>query len=329
MALLSSGAISANAINLEIGVSGTAALSLNSNNVRMLSGQASGSTSAISFNSFYSKTYADGSTSAKAASSAQYIKNLTGTTTNGAYWIDLPTVGPTQTYCIMDPAYSGGGWMMMMKATTGTTFNYDANYWTTANTLNPTETNQNNGDAKYNIMNYFSATDMMARWPDIGSGGSIGGLGSWIWLENSFNGGTGITPISFFTNAGTYAGSSPTGPYGGKFIRDAKTFSGWGSGTFSSQADVRFYGFNFINYYSQVYFIRARVRWGFGWNENSEGLYSSAATLATGGAPGSDDVSGGIGMDSGFGNFSAGDKINCCQDSTGINRSARVEVYVR
>jgi hypothetical protein len=34
-------------------------------------------------------------------------------------------------------------------------------------------------------------------------------------------------------------------------------------------------------------------------------------------------------MDSGFGNFSAGDKINCCQDSTGINRSARVEVYVR
>ena len=112
MALLSSGAISANAINLEIGVSGTTTLSLGSNNVRMLAGQSSGSTSAIDFNSFYSKTYADGSTSAKAASSARYIKNLTGTTTNGVYWINLPTAGPTQTYCIMDPAYDGGGWMM-------------------------------------------------------------------------------------------------------------------------------------------------------------------------------------------------------------------------
>ena len=314
MALLSSGAISANAINLEIGVSGTAALSLNSNNVRMLSGQASGSTSAISFNSFYSKTYADGSTSARAASSAQYIKNLTGTTTNGAYWIDLPTAGPTQTYCIMDPAYSGGGWMMMMKATTGSTFNYDANYWTTANTLNPTETNQNNGDAKYNIMNYFSATDMMARWPDIGSGGSIGGLGSWIWLQNNFPtahtlGNTisttagRTTPIIMFSQASR------------NFIGDAKLYSGWQAGVFSSQADVRFYGYNFYNNPNG----RA-TRWGFGWNENGGGLYPN-------GDMGSDDVFGGIGMRSPA--YSAGDNISCCQDSTGINRTARVEVYVR
>ena len=115
MALLSSGAISANAINLEIGVSGTTVLSLGSNNVRMLSGQASGSTSAISFNSFYSKTYADGSTSARAASSAQYIKNLTGTTTNGVYWIK-PGTNPTplQVYCDMNT--DGGGWMLIARS---------------------------------------------------------------------------------------------------------------------------------------------------------------------------------------------------------------------
>ena len=43
----------------------------------------------------------------------------------------------------------------------------------------------------------------------------------------------------------------------------------------------------------------------------------------------SNDVSGGIGMGLGFGNYSAGDKISCCQNTTGINRSARVEIYIR
>jgi hypothetical protein len=51
--------------------------------------------------------------------------------------------------------------------------------------------------------------------------------------------------------------------------------------------------------------------------------------LAVGPYRGSDDVSGGIGMDSRYGNFSGGDLIGCCQDTTGINRSARVEVYIR
>ena len=34
-------------------------------------------------------------------------------------------------------------------------------------------------------------------------------------------------------------------------------------------------------------------------------------------------------MDSGHGNYSAGDRVNCCQDTTGINRAARVEIYVK
>jgi len=34
-------------------------------------------------------------------------------------------------------------------------------------------------------------------------------------------------------------------------------------------------------------------------------------------------------MDANFGSYSAGDKINCCNDTTGINRSARVEIYIR
>ena len=255
----------------------------------------------------------DGSDVNHPGTSASSIKTLTGTNTDGIYYINLPTVGSTAIYCIMDNNWDGGGWMMAMKAAaTGTTFNYDANYWTTANTLNTGSNDLSAADSKFDTMNYFSAKDIMARWPDIGtSGGGIAGRGVWTWLENDFFAGTRTTLINFFNSQDRY------------FKRDAKTFTGWQNGVFSSQVDIRFYGFNYRNNNNA-----AKVRWGFGWNENGEGLYSSAATLASGGAPGSDDVSGGIGLTYGV-NWSAGDRIACCQDTTGINRQARVEVYVR
>ena len=51
----------------------------------------------------------DGTSSSRAASSAVAIKNLTSTTTNGLYWINIPTVGVTQVFCDMNT--NGGGWM--------------------------------------------------------------------------------------------------------------------------------------------------------------------------------------------------------------------------
>ena len=268
--------------------------------------------------------YKDGSSAARAAPCALAIKEITSTTTNGVYWIDLPVVGPTQIYCIMDSAYDGGGWMMAMKATRGTTFQYDSTYWTAVNTLNPAETNQNDGDAKFNVMNYYPAKDMLARWPDIttSNGGSIAGLGAHIWLQNNITGSHSLGTLASGVNAGRitpirfFSGSSKL------FIQDAKTWNGWQSGIFSSQSDVRFYGFNFLNTPAW-----AGSRWGFGWNENGGGLYPN-------GDMGSDDVFGGIGMKtitwgSGTNGYSAGDAISCCQDSTGLNRSARVEVYIR
>lgn len=248
----------------------------------------------------------DGSSSAKAALSASAIKTLTGTNTDGVYWINLPTVGPTQIYCIMDSNWDGGGWMMAMKATRGTTFNYSSSYWTTDNTLNPTQTNQNDGDAKFETMNKFAAKDIMARFPDITtSGGGISGRGVWTWLQNNFYlSGTRITPVSFFGTTGRTTIVSGAA--------NVKANANWGSGIFSSQGGFGFYGFN---YTASGYWGSSSVRWGFGFNnENDEG---------------SNDVSSGIGMSSGFGSYSAGDFINCCQDTTGINRSARVEIYIR
>ena len=251
-----------------------------------------------------------GSTSQLSACSAVFIKAQTNTNTDGMYWITLNGT-PTQTYCIMDSAADGGGWMLAMKATnSGATFEYGANYWTTTNTLNPSDVTRGNANAKYDTFNYYASKDIMAVWPDIlTTGGGLGTssatnpFGCWTWLENNYNGGTTQTLVNWF---GTTAGNR-------RFIRLAKTTPGWQNGIFSSQPDINFYGFNWTDNFN--------ARWGFGWNENGGGTWP-------GGNTGSDDVGGGIGM-SGSQAWSAGDYISCCQDSTGINRQARVEVYVR
>lgn len=247
--------------------------------------------------------------------SAQQILTDYPEALDGTYLINLPTVGITPVYCIMNSAYDGGGWMMTMKATRGDTFNYNASYWTTNNTLNDGDINQNDGDAKFNTFNYYEGKDLLARFPDIGSGGSIEGLGNWIWLQNNF-------PTYISTSSSTLLNLFNTANR--TFIQDAKTYSGYGS-VWSSQQDIRFYGFNWIDNIPDINDV-VKCRWGFGWNENGGGLFPN-------GVEGSDDVGGGIGMSfrentEGI-NYSAGDYINCCQDSTGINRSARVEIYIR
>ena len=250
-------------------------------------------------------TAKDGSSSTNAALSAAQLKIDYPTKPDGVYWIDLPTAGPTQIYCLMNSAYSGGGWMLAMKATTTTTFSYSSTYWTGVNTLNPTDVTRNNADAKYNVMNYFLAKDMMAIWPDIANSGtesgSIDNLTNWTWLQNNFhNSGSTTTLISKFSGTQVAYETSTNG---------TMTFSGYGATAFSNQGGFTFYGINYTT------LANASVRWGFAWNNETNQA--------------SNDVSGGIGMGSSYGNFSAGDKWNCCQINTGINRSARVEVYIR
>ena len=58
----------------------------------------------------------DGSSSGQAAASAQALVNR-GISQDGTYWIDVPSVGPRQIYCLLDGSWNGGGWMMVMKAT--------------------------------------------------------------------------------------------------------------------------------------------------------------------------------------------------------------------
>jgi hypothetical protein len=247
----------------------------------------------------------DGLTAATAAINAKAIKAAYPSVTDGVYWIDLPTVGPKQIYCLMDSKYDGGGWMMAMKASsTNTTFSYDANYWYTNNTLSVAEFNRNSGDAKFETMNYFASKDILALWPDIpnvsAESGSIDNLTNWSWLQNNFhNTGSTTTLIAKFAATPTQAAieNNTTGTI---------TFSGYGT-PFSKQGGYMFYGFNYQGNASH------KVRWGVAWNNEAD--------QAT------NDVSVGIGLAAR--SYSAGDAYGCCGTFAGIDRSARVELYIR
>ena len=246
----------------------------------------------------------DGSTSALAADSARDIMNVylqTGrVATDGVYWINLPNVGPRQIYCLMNPNAAGGGWMMAMKATRGTTFNYSSSYWTGNNILNPTDNTRNDGDAKFETMNNYVGSQLLALFPDLPNGGSLGGnpYGCWSWIQDYsiVLNGYSQTMTYLFNNA-----NNSTCFYG------YSNFSGWGS-YWSTEGGNNFYGFNFTAY-------SANVRWGFAFNNEYDWN--------------SNDVSGGIGMN--WQSYSAGDYISydCCTVQRGLNRSMRVEIYVR
>lgn len=246
----------------------------------------------------------NGSSAGSAAASAMSLRSL-GLTNDGVYWIDVPNVGPKQIYCILDPSYDGGGWMMVMKATRGSTFQWSSSYWTTNNVLNEGNFNTNDGDAKFATFNNCVADDIMAIWPDLSANtGCFNSSRGKIWLQNNFNN-QDISLRQFFANDTE------------QFIQDANNFCGISQ--FSRQVDVRFYGFN----YRAAGGLNTRSRWGFGWNENGGGLWPNANET-------SNDVHGGIGMvHRGGANYSAGDYIGCCQNVSGFNRTARVEMYIR
>jgi hypothetical protein len=85
-------------------------------------------------------------------------------------------------------------------------------------------------------------------------------------------------------------------------------FGGWNGSVFSEQGGFKWYGFNYSGGAPQL-----KVRWGFGWNNEGD--------------QNSNDVTGGIGLS--YGNYSAGDRINCCQTTNGVNRSMAMQIFVR
>jgi len=235
---------------------------------------------------------------------------------NGVYWIDLPIVGPTQVYCILDPAFDGGGWMLAMKGgPNSTTFKYDSDYWIKPTTWNSENPSIEEGDAKYDIFNHFAATDWFAGFPDVyvpqtptryplyNYTGDLprGVYNGYTWIEKDVNidPGTGMvvpkTLLSTFSNNIRITKS-----------KDPTKLRKFNPNVWSSQKPFQFYGINYKGGHGY------RARWGFGWNENSVNDERS------------NDAGGGIGTRT----HSAGDSFSCC-GIRGLNRPMRFEFYVR
>jgi hypothetical protein len=82
-------------------------------------------------------TTVDGLTYQTAAPSAEYIKTITGTSTNGFYWIYI-SGEPTQVWC--DMQNDNGGWMLVTKTTTNNSkWSYTDFSWTDSTIFNEGE----------------------------------------------------------------------------------------------------------------------------------------------------------------------------------------------
>ena len=206
----------------------------------------------------------NGLTAAQAAVNALALRRGYPGYGDGVYWINCGGV-PKQTYCLMDPKWDGGGWMLIMKAAQGATFNWGSTHWTTTSTLNPADTTVTISDAKFDVFNSVPVTDVMAVWPtsDIGAGNQGGSLtvsDGWVWLVKNWYT-TAITPLTGFQNDRdaipadifSFSGFSTTSPIW-------SYQSGTRAHVFGSGAHITGSG-----YYA---------RWGFLWNDQ-------VGTLAT------------------------------------------------
>jgi len=273
-----------------------------------------------------------GSSSSCPGDSAWQIKQATGTNTNGLYWINV-NGSATQVYSIMDSAMGGGGWMLAMKgSSTGTTYVYTWGGWTTSGSYSGTQ-GVTNEDAKFSVFDSMTANQVLAVWPGttgnfcnngatlssavcgVGAyGASITSSYGFTWAETLTAGAlsawTGasanvapiaacpstfpVTLLNLFKNSSRCLVRVISASYSGS----ETPYNPVGNHLFSTQKDVRFFGFNYGNTNSNF-----RARWGFGFNEN-------------GGTPadeGSNDTTGGIGLEA----IPSGDRPTCCTADTG------------
>jgi len=248
--------------------------------------------------------------------SAKIIKDLTNTNKDGVYYILVNGIS-TPIHCLMNDCYDGGGWMMLMKGTRGSTFQYTSNYWTAKNTLNAGDLTRSDADAKYDTFNYSTVKDVLAIWPDIPStaytnpygqnGGSIFVSDGWTWMVNNWNETTRTTPFTGFNSFRSPHQNtlSYTQTYG---INNPFRYNGFGNWC-SNQGGAYWHG---LSVSGSGY---NNIRWGFVFNNETDNFTSSDAFV-------------GIGMGGPNSTYSAGDWYGTA-GTVGINRSARFELYGR
>ena len=261
----------------------------------------------------------------------------------------------------------GGWMLALKSKEESSVFSFGSSNWTTNSEFIerlPDKDFEANGlymdksiDAKYDIYNTFPVRDCLAifdprEFTYIKSNRTDNDIYTdvnnkmygWRWLHIGFNRGVPITLLDYYKNGNkdfVYTCSNASDAtnlqnfmrnnnVGGSYMQytmfmKAIVDSGNPNNKaplnphiWSTQGQYLSFGFNNMTP-TRTYWDKPgwahNVRWGGSYNENPGGL------------PGSNDVSGGIGMEQR--GYSAGDAIGCCQDNIGQNKSLSFKWFIR
>jgi hypothetical protein len=229
-----------------------------------------------------------GSSSLCPAQSPQEIVNLYGTTTNGAYWINVDGTA-RETYLILNSGYpDSGGWFLAMKGTrAGTSFTYSSTQWTdqttTLNTSSPTD--DVSTEAKFHAFNYLPVTRMVAVFKDRASQ-PFNTSGSGDLGTNSFGGHTWsevVTSTTMFSRFTTNSNIVDGSGYTGRFTIHRETNASNGKLVFPYQTGWTRYGFNNSTGYNYRWGTTSNNETSMGSNDSGSGIgmdgYSAAGLI--------------------------------------------------
>ena len=164
----------------------------------------------------------DGSTAAKANTSAAAIKTASGTTTNGGYYIIDPSDSSNTIYAYCDMNFDGGGWMLV-HSSRGSTWDGNTGNQSLTNFYNSSHyaeyTSGEPQDIYSKLRTNFSFTELLIQWTanadmtgatdatrpvyTMGSQSNLIGL-STNQTFNRKSGNTGALPTSGFQQLGAY-----------------------------------------------------------------------------------------------------------------------------
>lgn len=308
------------------------------------------------------KNAKDGLSIENVANNLQEIKQVTCSNTDGYYYININGI-PQKVYCILNDNIGvfKGGWMLAMKgAKYSTTFMYNSPYWTTKNTLNKDTVINNLSDItteiKTEVFNYYNFKEVLVIFNDPRFAApyyktSYYRLNNPNLIKTDKNGNeTGVISLAdFFANnyndfyyanvndkvilnnqndiinynQGSALGIrqiNTNGDLNSFNIRYLANSSGFNytNDIFSKQSIAMAFGLN-LNFNSWAWNDKHKVRIGAVYNENNNENFTSI------------DVSNGVGLNAKRYNpgYAAGDLINCCQSSGGINDALPFLLFVR
>jgi hypothetical protein len=161
----------------------------------------------------------DGSSSDRAAANASAIKSVTGTTTNGLYWINWNGT-PIQVYC--DMSTDGGGWMLTFRCKNYNNQGCGQGVWDFPLILGAGGSSPPTspiGNLSGNVEGW-SPSNRWSFWQSTGASTirSTKGDGSTINLDVKWNAGYSFDTSNMWYYAATGAGNTPGSNYSNQWV---------------------------------------------------------------------------------------------------------------